>query len=97
MVNCAAVQPVILATEPLPGAAHLLYPNPTVGATFTIEHSRAIASVQVTSLHGQPLEARFTRETPTRWRALLDTNTPEVLVTLTDNSGARHSQRVLIR
>jgi hypothetical protein len=89
--------PLVLGTEPTPTVTSNVYPNPTTGQSFVVEHPHPIASVQVVTLQGQRLNVRFTRETTTRWRASLETTLPEVLVTLTDNLGAKHSQRVLIR
>lgn len=89
--------PLVLGTEPTPTVTSSVYPNPANGQSFVVEHAQPIASVQVTTLQGQRLNVRFTRETATRWRASLETTLPEVTVTFTDNLGAKHSQRVLVR
>lgn len=92
------VAPLVLGIEPTSAATSFrVFPNPTTGHSFVVEHSRVILSVQVTNVQGQRLGVRFVREAATRWRALLDTPIPDVLVTLTDDLGTKHSERILIR
>lgn len=90
-----AILPTVLATDPGP-ELFALFPNPAQNGQFTVQHSRAIVSVSLTDATGRVVSTQISRHNPGRWLvSVLGWPTPDLLVTVQDDTGQRLTRRVL--
>ena len=89
------IVPMVLATDPGP-ELFALFPNPAQNGQFTVQHSRSISSVSLTDAAGRVVSAQTTRQSSVRWLVSVSAwPTPDLLLTIQDDTGQRLTRRVL--
>jgi N-acetylmuramoyl-L-alanine amidase len=89
------VVPTVLAIDPDP-EPFALFPNPAQNGQFMVQHSRPISSISLTDAAGRVVSAQITRQNPGRWQVLVVSwPTPDLLVTVQDDTGQRLTRRVV--